>query len=122
MEKDKEYPEEVQQRIAILDLYEWNEELDTFDILHLYPKELAYPNGYYSARFFELIGFSTKTLQKRNLGRHDAIIYNDKIVIDIAQIFADGSTLLRFESPILVGLPYLQTINFFEAKTRKNVQ
>ena len=89
------YPPEVVKRIAILEFYAETEELNHFDIFHLYSGKLAYPNGYYDARFFELVGFNTKTMQKRKLGRHDAIDF-EGVMIERACIFADGATMLKF--------------------------
>lgn len=112
----EQYPQEVQVRIEILNLYEWDNELNCFDIIHLYPKELAYPNGYWEARFFKLIGFNTQTMTKRDLGKHDAIIYNDDIVVALSEIFADGSTLIKFKSSVKIDCEYFQAINFYSVK------
>src|SRR3990167_8394709 len=90
------YPVEVAKRIALLEHYTETEELNRFDIFHLYSGKLAYPDGYYDTRFFELVGFNSKTMQKRELGRHDAIDFNDGVIIERACIFADGATLLKF--------------------------
>ena len=91
------YPGEVAERIKVLDTYGVWEGLNRFDILHLYPKELAYPNGYYDSRFFECVGFNTETMQKCDLGRHDSISFNDKeCVVYMLRVFADGAYYIRF--------------------------
>ncbi len=98
MSKNK-YPEEVQERINYLDKYIINKELKLFDIIHLYPIKIAYPNGYYDSMFFTLIGYNEKSKEKRDLGIHDGIVFgNKKADIDIIRIFADGSTLIKFDT------------------------
>ena len=90
------YPKLVQERIDFLNKYKENDELNLFNIFHLYPKEIAYPNGFYDCRFFELVGFNTDTMEKRNLGRHDGIDFAyDKCSISKAQVFADGAFLIQ---------------------------
>jgi len=101
------YPTEVKKRIEILNKYEEVDKLYSFNILHLYPKELAFPNGYYDSNFFELIAFNTNTMQKINLGRHDAIDFFDilsgeGIEITQASVYADGSFLIKTKDMILV--------------------
>ena len=90
------YPKEVQAFIDVLSDYKENNQLEQFDILHLYPKEIAYPNGYYDSRFFELVGFNTVNLEKRNLGRHDKVDFDGGCNVRMASVFADGAYLLRF--------------------------
>ena len=96
------YPKEVQEQIAVLDTYAEDNSLKSFHILHLYPKGLAYPHGYHDSRVFELWAFNYNTMTKINLGKHDGMVFNRGIQIDIARIFADGSTFLRFLRPIEV--------------------
>ena len=90
------YPSEVQALIDDLAAYKENDKLELFDLVHMYPDEIAYPNGYYDSRFFVLWGYNEKTHERRNLGTHDGIRFVG-VAIDIARIFADGSTLLRFQ-------------------------
>jgi len=92
------YPKEVQEELKILDDYKYSDKLSKFNIFHLYPKELAYPNGYYDSRFFELIGFNTNTMEKCNLRRHDSIEFCNNSPIAFARVFADGSFLIRMRS------------------------
>ena len=90
------YPPEVKNRVdAIIGGYTECRELNRFNIFHLYPKELAYPDGYLDSRFFECVGFNTETMQKRNLGRHDAIDFREGCSVSKAQVFADGAYLLK---------------------------
>ena len=91
------YPDTVKKKIAILDEYRVKDTLTRFNIFHLYPKGLAYPDGYYDSRFFECVGFNTKTMEKRNLGRHDAIDFWDKCGIAKAHVFADGAFLIKLD-------------------------
>lgn len=92
------YPKEVQECLDVLKKYNLNENLTTYDIFHLYPKELAYPNGYYDSRFFELFGYNTKTMEYRKIRVADELDFyscKDKD-ISMMRIFADGSTLIKF--------------------------
>lgn len=98
------YPEEVKEKIAVLDSYADDEREDEFDLLHIYPEEIAYPEGYYDSRFFTLVGFNTKRMTKRNLGKHDGLTFRGEPSVDIVRIFVDGSTLIRFESVVKVGM------------------
>ena len=92
------YPKEVKEKIAIINEYEVSETLNKFNILHLYPGELCYPDGFYDSRFFELIGFNTQLMKKRNLGnRYDAIDFWDGIIISKSQVYADGAFLIKTE-------------------------
>lgn len=98
------YPKEVQEHIDALNQYAVDENLKEFDILHMYLGKLAYPNGYYDSRFFDLIGYNSVSMTKRNLGKHDGLTATHRCSakIDIVRIFVDGSTLIRFKSPIAV--------------------
>ena len=103
-EEENELPQEVQAKIDILNNYAWNDDLSEFDIIHLYPGEIAYPDGYYDARFFEAVIFNTKTMQKRSLGkRHDAINFHYNCIVRSTRVYADGSFLLQ-----LVGFVKIQ--------------
>ena len=97
------YPKEVQAKIDILNTYKENTELKTFNILQLYSKELAYPNGYYDSRFFDLIVFNTVKMEKCNLGRHDAIDFKN-CIIAYSSIFADGAFLIRTANMITIDI------------------
>ena len=55
------YPKGVQEKINVLKIYDLNIELTEYNIFHLYPKGLAYPNGYYDSRFFNLVGYNSET-------------------------------------------------------------
>lgn len=99
------YNKIVQEKIDVLNKYTVDVNLSTFNILHLYPeKKPAYPNGYYDSRFFQLWGFNTETMSKLDLGRHDGLsMYSpDYPKVIIIQIFADGSTLVKFAHKVSV--------------------
>lgn len=103
------YPAEVQRYIDILEDYREDTECaEDFraDIIHLYPQELAYPNGYTDSRWFILWAFDTDSMTKRNLGKHDGVYFlsSDRYRIRITdfKVFADGSFLVAFNEPILV--------------------
>lgn len=89
------YPLEVAGIIKVLDEYKVNDELEEFNIFHLYPKDLAYPDGYYDARFFELVGFNTERMEKRNLGENKDSLWINSPIKRI-YIYADGATLVEF--------------------------
>lgn len=61
----------------------------------MYPKGLAYPNGFYDSQMFECIGFNTEKMEKRNLGRHDRIDWWEDCVLDKTQVYADGAYLVK---------------------------
>lgn len=90
------YPSEVQECIDQLKEYSVSSDLGRFNLIQMYPKELAYPHGYYDSRFFDLKGFNTELMQFRDLGIHDGMSFNPGVEIDICRIWADGSTLIRF--------------------------
>lgn len=94
------YPREVQERVDVLATYKEVDNLETFDIFHLYPEELCFPNGYYDSRWFKLVGYNTDLMQKQNLDRHDTINIDEGAEVKMCRIFADGSTLIRFRYPI----------------------
>ena len=98
------YPKEVREQIEILDKYQVDDTLKAFDILHLYPGELAYPDGYQDSRFFNLVGFNTKTMKRRGLGRHDSLDFWNRVYsVKRIKIFADGSTMVEMENPVEVN-------------------
>jgi hypothetical protein len=108
-----EYPEEVQARIDVLDnTYEVDDSLMLFNIIHMYPLELACPNGFYDSMFFNAVGYGFENMKKRNLGRHDGLIFDGIVSIDIVRIFADGSTLLRFKNQLLLPVRFILAILF----------
>jgi len=90
------YPKVVKEKIKFLDNYKENLLLQEFDIFHIYPGKLAYPNGYYDSRFFKLIGFNTKTMEKRCLGKHDGLDFWEECSgVSIVRVFCDGAFLIR---------------------------
>jgi hypothetical protein len=99
-------PKEVQERIDFLNKYTENKELNRFCIIHMYPKEIAYPNGYYDAKFADIVGFyydnDLKIREKRHLRQCDALSFDENVHIEEIRIFADGSTLIKFKHPVTV--------------------
>jgi hypothetical protein len=95
-----EYPAEVQIVIDHLNLYKMNESLTEGNIFHLYPKGIAYPNGYYDSRFFDLHIFNSTTMEKKVIESRDGLSFSSTKGYDISclKIFADGSTLIKFKS------------------------
>lgn len=111
-------PTEVAQRISELtERYAENDDLQSFDILHMYPLEIAYPNGFYDSMFFQLVGFNTSLNQRRDLGQHDGLRFEADARVEIARVFADGSTLLRFREPVAAELFNEATIRAVDGVT-----
>jgi hypothetical protein len=110
------YPTVVQARIDILNIYLEDQSLELFHIIHMYPGKLAYPTGYVDSRYFTLWGFNTDSMKKRNLGRHDGLdLWEDgdgviSAKIASIQIFADGSTCIRFRHPVYIYLEQCATV------------
>jgi hypothetical protein len=95
-------PKEVQKIVDRLNDYQEVDALPEINLIHMYPLEIAYPLGYYDSKFFQAIGYCFESGKKCDLGRHDELKFEDDVVIDIARIYADGSTLLRFKTPVAV--------------------
>jgi len=93
-------PKKTKEAISVLNRYDENDSLTKFNILHLYDDGYAYPDGYYDSRFFVLVGFNTVTMQKKNLGRHDAIDFWDGCVISKSQVYGDGAFLIKLDHMI----------------------
>jgi len=103
----KKYPKEIRHFLKILNKYEYCNELEKFDILHLYPKKLAYigNKGYWDTKMFRAIGYNTKNMTKRKLGLHDSLMMENDIAeinIKIITIYLDGSTMIKFTSPVII--------------------
>ena len=81
----------------VLDSYKINESLTSFNILHLYPKEEAFPNGYYDSKFFDLHIFNTKTKEKRIIENRDGLTFLENVFIDIIRVYIDGSFFIRLK-------------------------
>lgn len=92
------------EHIEYLSTYKENDKLQEFNILHLYPGDLAWPNGYVDSRFFNLIGFNHNTMERRDLGKRDGLRFAPNVTVMLVRIFADGSTLIRFWKPVWVEL------------------
>jgi hypothetical protein len=115
MKKNK-IPKESQKHIDFLSKYKINNKLEWFNIIHLYGKELAFPNGYYDSRFFKLVGFNTKTMEKRIFEHRDGLHFRDYIPIKMVRIYADGSTLIRFRKFVSSTILWSQDIEFDKIK------
>lgn len=96
-------PKEVQERIDYLDTYDVDKKLNCFDAFHLYPTELAYPDGYFDSMFFNLVGYNFDTKTKRTIEQRDGLHFHD-VNVDIGQIFADGSTFIRFTHKVKIDV------------------
>ena len=103
--KKIKYPAEVQERVDFLAQYKVNEDLETCHIMHLYAEGLAYPNGYYDSQFFTLVIYDTLKMQKREIQSRDGIdIATKKAGVKMVRIFADGSTLVKFDKTVAISV------------------
>lgn len=93
-------PPEVKDAIKVLDKYKESNTLTTFDILHIYPGEIAFPRGYTDSRFFKCVAFNTKRMEKRVFESHDGIQFGEGCNVDILRVYADGSYFIRFFYPV----------------------
>ena len=105
------YPKEVQKHLDILNEYTEVKHFINFDILHMYPGEMAYPNGYYDSCFFDAVLFNTVTMEKCVIPNRDGIQFlstEKENVISGILIYADGSTVIVFKK--LVTFDHLQCL------------
>ena len=101
----KELPESVLEKIAFLEKYEEDPNLDKFTVLYLYPVEESGIAVFAYVSKFYLIGFDPNTMKKRSLGlREELTFYPVKSGVKprSVKIFADGSTMIQFFEPIQV--------------------
>ena len=100
---ENKLPDEVQN--LILDTfarYTVDENLNEFDILHLYDTGkccIINDSGYKDARHFNLVGYNNELKKYRNLGQHDGIRIMEQVQFHSIKIFVDGSTLLKLVKP-----------------------
>lgn len=100
----KKIPDAVKKRIAVLDRYKEVDDIGAFHIIHLYKKDLAYPNGFYDAFNFEGVVFNYVTMEKQNIGIHDGIRFFECCPAKAISIFADGAMLVEFNDLVKIGL------------------
>ena len=101
----------------IFSMYKEDKHLSSFDILHIYPKELTRNIGIVHARFFEVVGYNRTSMTKMNLGRHDNIAkWDDQLPLREVQVFQDGSTILIFTRPVrlIASLAYTTATLFLK--------
>lgn len=109
-----EYPPEVQKRVDFLARYKINENLDTCHIIHLYAEGLAFPDGWCDSQFFTLVIYDTKKMEKREIVGCDGVnIETKKTHAKMVRIFADGSTMVKFDNVVKVGIS--QSVTVYEA-------
>lgn len=100
------YPDRVQKKyeLQIISSYQENPDLESFDILHLYSRDIAFPHGYTDCRFMRVVGFNREMGQKREfLQNVDGIRLAGDLaemsVINIAY-YLDGGLYIQFRRPI----------------------
>lgn len=90
--------------------YKEDNELEMFNIIHLYPGENTADDatdGYVNQKFFEVVGFNSETGNKRfrklPSKKYDGIflsgIYNGNTILDVG-VWGDGSFIITFKEPI----------------------
>jgi hypothetical protein len=114
MNRDQKYSLETANKR--LEQYEENDKLESFDIFHLYPKEIIYPNGFICAKAFDLFGYNTEVMQFRSLGsHHDALDFLDGGVKRVS-VWADGSFLVVLNKNV-VGYFGTQLVTVYSEKS-----
>lgn len=87
----------------IFNCYKENDNLSEADIFHLYDtgEECIVDNsGYHDSRHFNLVAFNSKTIEKRNLGRHDGIeSISNNLNVRMIRVYADGSFFISLSRP-----------------------
>ena len=106
----KYYPKAVLAQIDRLAQYEVNDNLDRCNIVHLYPSGLAYPDGYVDSRFFELRMYNSENMQMRVYAPCDSLDFAEGVGVDMIRVFADGSTVVRFSSTVIVNVDQTVTV------------
>ena len=99
--KEPEIPKEIYDKHYALNRYNINNDLKTFDIIHIYSSnELCYPNGYYDSMWMNVCIFNSNTMEKRWLKQRDGLMFNilNKYPLYLIRTYMDGSTLIRFNS------------------------
>ena len=94
--------ESAQSAMDVLKRYKWCDTAANITILHMYPGGIAFPEGYYHDRWFQLVGYDEREQTRVDFGRHDRIIIEDSMEVEHVEIYADRSTLLMFRHPIRV--------------------
>ena len=70
---------DVQNWIDVLNTYKLVDNINEFNIIHIYPKENCYPDGYYCAKFIDVHLYNSFTMEKQVLEtRHDALTFMKK--------------------------------------------
>jgi hypothetical protein len=110
MDKDKylpkapkapKVPKEVKERIDVLNTYKINNDLKSFNIIHIYPKENAFPNGYYDSKFFTFVGFNFESREKRIIEQRDGVNIDFSGHCNIMfRCYVDGSFMVKFPKPV----------------------
>jgi hypothetical protein len=92
----------------VFNRYTETKELKEADIFHLYDTGeecMKDDSGYHDSRHFELIAFNTKTMQKKNCGRHDGITsYSNDLPIRMMRVYADGSFFVKLGRPAKIKM------------------
>lgn len=104
------YPKAAKAALSRLHLYEVNDDLIECNIVHMYPSGLAYPDGYVDSRFFELRMYNSENMQMRVYAPCDSLDIADGVGVKMIRIFADGSTVVRFSSTVIVNVDQTVTV------------
>lgn len=91
-----EFDDNYKKQISILDKYTINPNLLVGNIFHIYPKDIAFPDGFHDSRFFDLWLFNSETMEKRLIENRDGITYDSGVQIYMTRVYIDGSFFIRF--------------------------
>lgn len=86
--------------IDSLNTYEYDESLKTFNLFHIYQREYTGDAGFADSCFFDLVGYNFEQKKRSKFERRDGLRLEAQP--DIIRIYADGSTLVRFENLVTV--------------------
>jgi hypothetical protein len=92
----------------LFNMYKDNTNLKKADIFHIYDTgKKCGKAGFRDSKFFKLVIFNTKTMEKRDCGNyHDGIRFSKICTtrLKLLRVFIDGSFLVRFQHPVTVDV------------------
>lgn len=93
-QSSEDYYKEIFQQYTEIEFKKENE----FTIIHFYPEENAYPNGYREAKWLQVKLFNPKTKEMSIIPRRqDALFFKGDIVSTVS-VFIDGSTCITLKN------------------------
>lgn len=104
----------------VFNRYKLDENLKEFDIFHMYGDGrpcMLHGNGYIDAQNFQLWGYNTKIMKKRDLSTHDSINFTGCEVRNV-RIFMDGSTMVKFWHLVMIEGEWISQAQEFKRVTQ----